>query len=320
MAKESKKNIGKKGKKREKQRAEQSVEIPVQLYYILSLLVCAIAIYTLATLVSYIYSWSSDQNLLVDNIFNPTVQVQNQGGKVGVLYGELLISKLFGIGAFFIPLALFFISYYILKKRWIAVIRDIIVYLFLAILTSLLSSYICSFLPEDNAFGGGLGGSYGYYSNVWLTSMIGPFGAGIVIIASLIILLFVRYKLVSTKLMSWVNGGDEKKSDANIKVNETADGEGKASEILEDDSNLGEDENSKLKDEQEQEDDDIYEEEEDENDDDEREKDDDEDDNEDEDEEEADDDDDEGEEDNSANKNQRLVPLYSTGERPVISL
>ena len=69
------------------------------------ILLALIALYTLATLISYIFTWSKDQSLLSNpELFSPGQRAFNIGGKLGFLWANLLVAKLFGFGAFTLPL------------------------------------------------------------------------------------------------------------------------------------------------------------------------------------------------------------------------
>ena len=142
-----------------------------------------IALFTLVSLVSYIFSWSSDQSLSHNpNFFNQSVKAANGGGKLGFIWSDLLISKWFGLGAFIFPLYFALMSIYCFRLKRLNVLRITILALSGAIILSLFFSYIFSFKPLDTWLGNGAGGSYGYYVTAWLSSMLGSIGSGLLII------------------------------------------------------------------------------------------------------------------------------------------
>jgi len=70
-----------------------------------------------------------------------------------------------------------------------------------AIILSVFFSYVFGFTKFDTWFGNGVGGSYGYYVNEWLISMLGPMGAGAVVL----ILLMLWLVILNYKIVLWFN-------------------------------------------------------------------------------------------------------------------
>ena len=74
-----------------------------------------LTIFTLVSLISFLFTWDSDQSLLTHpDMMDSVVSADNGGGKIGFLWANFLISKLFGLGAFVIP---FFLFFFLLFKR-----------------------------------------------------------------------------------------------------------------------------------------------------------------------------------------------------------
>ncbi|MBQ7900619.1 MAG: hypothetical protein IJ365_01470, partial [Clostridia bacterium] len=90
-------------KNREKELAKAEVAVPGRkesLYLLCGLASLALAFYTLVSLLSYLFTWADDQSLFADNgLLGTVMQVENGGGKVGLVWANFLISKLFGLGA-----------------------------------------------------------------------------------------------------------------------------------------------------------------------------------------------------------------------------
>ena len=71
---------------------------------VLGVLCGLLTLYTLVALISYVFTWTSDQSLSYDSqMFSMGSAAENAGGKIGYLWANLLISKWFGLGAFAIP-------------------------------------------------------------------------------------------------------------------------------------------------------------------------------------------------------------------------
>ncbi|MFA6334596.1 MAG: DNA translocase FtsK 4TM domain-containing protein [Bacteroidales bacterium] len=158
----------------------------------------ALSIYTFVALTSYLFTWAEDQSLLSrSDVWSNFVPVENGGGKIGFFWANLLLSELFGLGAFIIPFFFLGIAIYSLKIRRVKLLRLFFLSVFGAIIISVFFSYIFSFTKVDTWFGNGVGGSYGYYVNEWLISMLGTTGAGAVVVVILILwLVILNYKVV----------------------------------------------------------------------------------------------------------------------------
>ncbi|MFA5325141.1 MAG: DNA translocase FtsK 4TM domain-containing protein [Bacteroidales bacterium] len=156
-----------------------------------------LCVFTVISLISYVFTWAKDQSLISNpNVIQNSFEAHNSGGKVGFLWADFLISKLFGIGAFIIPVFLGAVSVYCLRIKKVNLIRFFFIILSGAIVFSVLFSYIFSFTSLDSMFGKGAGGSYGYFVNQWLCAMLGNVGAGGV----LLLVLFIWFTLLSKKV------------------------------------------------------------------------------------------------------------------------
>lgn len=184
-------------------------------------LVCGAAfalltLFTLFSLVTYLFTWTNDQSLLHNSDFMSNgVSAENGGGKIGFLWSNLLISKLFGLGAFVIPFFFGGVSIYCFKKKNINLIRLFFLSLMGCIVLSMTFSFIFSLFGKVAVFGQGAGGSYGHYINEWLCSMLGDFGAGGIIFLLLLIWVVLLNDKVVDKIMALIDKiapkGEEKK-------------------------------------------------------------------------------------------------------------
>jgi S-DNA-T family DNA segregation ATPase FtsK/SpoIIIE len=168
---------------------------------ITGLFFAALSVYTLVALLSYLFTWAEDQSLLTrPDAWNAIVPVENGAGKLGFFWSNLLLSKLFGLGAFIIPFFFAAVAIYSLKIKRIRLLRIFFLTLYGAIILSLLFSFIFSFTKFDDWFGNGVGGSYGYYVNEWLVGMTGPVGAG-----ALISVVFITWLiLLNYNVVLWI--------------------------------------------------------------------------------------------------------------------
>ena len=169
---------------------------------ITGLFFAALSVYTLIALLSYLFTWAADQSLLSNpEIWSTIVPVENGAGKIGFFWSNLLISKLFGLGAFVFPFLFGAVAVYALKIRKIDIVKLLILALYGAIAISLLFSFVLGFTRFNEWFGSGAGGSYGYFVNKWLIGMLGAFGAG----AAIVIFFVLWTTLISRKVVIWLN-------------------------------------------------------------------------------------------------------------------
>lgn len=160
------------------------------------------SLYTFVALFSYLFTWSDDQSLLTNpSLWSNSVDAENQAGKLGFVWANLLLSDLFGIGAFIIPFFFGGLSVYALKIRKIRIVKFLLLSIYGCIIVSIAFAYIFAFTPFNDLFGNGVGGSYGYFVNEWLFSMLGAAGAGSVIIIALVL----WFVLMSYSVVTWFN-------------------------------------------------------------------------------------------------------------------
>ena len=166
--------------------------------FVLGLVFALLAVFTLVSIVSYLFTWSEDQSLLSDDgIYSNAVTAENTGGKAGFLFANLLVSRWFGLGAFVIPFFFAGVSVYCFKKEKVRLLRLFFLSLMGCIVLSALFSYIFSFTSAKSMFGDGAGGSYGYYVNEWLVSMTGAFGTACIILVFLVLwVMLLNHKIV----------------------------------------------------------------------------------------------------------------------------
>lgn len=161
---------------------------------------CSIlTLYTAVALLSYIFTWTSDQSLVFNpKMFSLDAAAENAGGKIGFLWARLLISKWFGFGAFAIPLFMGALSVYCLHIRKVNLLRMFLLCASGAVLFSLLLAYILSFTAFDTMLGGG---ACGYYANRWICDKIGRTGTAGLLLAGL----FLYACLLTPKVAFWLD-------------------------------------------------------------------------------------------------------------------
>ena len=118
---------------------------------------------------------------------------------MGYQWADFLFAKLFGVGAFFVPVFLGLLAVACFRIRKVRLFRAFVLSMFGCIIFSVIAAFISSFFKGQSLFSTGVGGSYGNLSNEWLTSMLGPLGAG----AVLLFLLFLWLIMLTRKVALW---------------------------------------------------------------------------------------------------------------------
>ena len=188
--------------KEDKQKAKAETVVPKKwdaVNLVCGLVSLAVAVFTLVSLVTYMFTWADDQSLFMNKeMFDPAVEQENGGGKLGLVWANFLVSRMFGIGAFIIPFFFFAIALHCLKFKKIKLLRFSLLSLTGCVLLSLVASFIFSFAKSDDWFGGG------YFAISWLKNMIGGFGTGSIVgILFVVWLIFVNGKII-TSFFNWV--------------------------------------------------------------------------------------------------------------------
>ncbi len=151
------------------------------------------SVFLLLALSAYLFTWKIDQDKLNHTwneiLFNPEIQVENWLGKLGALVSHQLIYAGFGISAFLIPFLIFIVGFRILFKTSLLPLSKSLRYsIFSMLWLSIAFGYIFSKVAI-------LGGSFGYETNIWISSVIGNIGVGLVLFLSLLIFLVFNFNI-----------------------------------------------------------------------------------------------------------------------------
>lgn len=143
--------------------------------FIAGIFILFFALYLLLALVSYFFTWKSDQSFVWQAVFSSSkISVENWTGKVGAFFSNTLINKGYGIPALGFPVILALIGLRILKFqpfKFRKALQNLIVGIFLA---SVILGF--AFGNANGMLGSGLGGQHGFFISQWLSSFIGSFG------------------------------------------------------------------------------------------------------------------------------------------------
>lgn len=183
-----------------KKRASASGKISDSVRLVTGCFFVLAGIYTLVALGSYLVSWSIDQSLLSEkNILNNLSPVENIGGKAGFLWADLLVGKLFGIGAFIIPFFFIGVAFLCFKIKRIRIVPFFLLSAFGCVIVSVACAFLFGFTPWKHLFSSGAGGAYGHYANQWLVNVLGRTGTGLLILFVLVLWIV----LSSSRFVRW---------------------------------------------------------------------------------------------------------------------
>ena len=179
-------------KRKKKKRARGpllSEESKIAVRVLLGMLLTAVTVVVAGSLLSYIFTWKADYSIKTDpDLWREYVEAQNICGKSGYCIADFLIARLFGIGAYCVPVFLAALTVACFRIRKVRLLRAFLLSLMGCIVVSLAASYICGYF-DVSILATGAGGSYGYFANKFLVATLGPLGAGLV--DALLLLLWI---------------------------------------------------------------------------------------------------------------------------------
>ncbi len=171
---------------------DERLKLAIGIFFVL------LALYLLVALISYLFTWKTDQSFEYSGILSdPNISVENWAGKTGAYFGNLLINRWFGVAAFFIPVLFILIGLKALNIKALSYGKIIFKSLIGMVLISITLGFLAG--PQTTFLGSGPGGGHGYLINLWLSSILGKVGTGI-----LLLFLDFSFILFSFKpVLSW---------------------------------------------------------------------------------------------------------------------
>ena len=165
------------------------------------LTVFVLALFTLISTVSYLFTWEADQSLLSHpDMVDKNVEVSNWGGKIGYRWSSFLVAESFGLGSFAFIFLMGAVAYRLFFwNRRIGLLRTTFITVCGAFLTSLMLSFISSQFGSDTFFGGGLGGHAGAAVIAWMSNLIGAIATALI----LVVLVVAWLILSSSRFADW---------------------------------------------------------------------------------------------------------------------
>ncbi len=141
------------------------------------------AIYIFISIISYFFTWQSDQSKLdisfIQLFTNSNINVENWTGKLGAFISHILIHDWFGVASLSIVLILAIIGLRLLQFKVLPIKKTTLYAVIITIWISVALGYIfhnSAFLP---------GGAHGYFLSKWLNAFAGKIGTAFLLIISL---------------------------------------------------------------------------------------------------------------------------------------
>lgn len=240
--------------------------------FVMGLFFSLVSLLSLISIISFLFTWADDQSLIGDSMITDSF-ARNQVGRLGHRWANLLVSELFGLGAFIVPLFFAGVACICFRKKLrFSFFRMIVLSLSGAVLFSAIFSFVFSFTPAKHIFGEGAGGAYGYYINEEMVGALGYIGTAAILLFLLILWLilfnttfvdkikafmdFLNDKITSGRKSGDVSGDEDSPEGGNKGDSDVQDGQEEGDEDDDDYDDDDEDEEDEEDDDEEDEDDD----------------------------------------------------------------
>lgn len=160
------------------------------------------SIILLASLISYCFNWKEDQGNVVNPawkvLFSQTADVQNSMGRLGAFLSHIFIYNLFGIGAFILPYWVFTLGVNITFAKRLFPTLKISLYIALGLIIIPLTA---QFIYPQTEFS--IGGGMGKMLYLWLSTLIGRLGLGIILFGGYIT--YLAWKFQKSIAKAWIS-------------------------------------------------------------------------------------------------------------------
>ena len=152
-----------------------------------------LSIFCILSFASYLFTWKIDQDKLSESwsniLFNNDIILENWMGKFGGLISHQFIYGGFGVTSFIFAFLFFLLGFRILFKVELLPIKKMLLYsMFTIVWLSVTFGFVFTKQPI-------LGGTFGYEANLWLISIVGKIGVGLVLAFVLLIFLIANFNI-----------------------------------------------------------------------------------------------------------------------------
>ena len=147
--------------------------------WIFGFLLCGFSLYLLISVIYFFFYWNDDQGVIYWQNFwdvNST-QVLNPSGKLGALLANTVIGQWFGFFGIAIPIILGVIAIRIIRAKPMFLQKLVRI----TVIAMILGSISLGLFGAGGLFGSGIGGAQGIFVAEWIVSILGIFGAVILL-------------------------------------------------------------------------------------------------------------------------------------------
>lgn len=192
-----------------------------KLFFIAGLVLSAFALFTSYAVVSYLFTWKADQDFIgAARYFDESMRVANGAGRLGLGWGNFLVSDCFGLASLLLCALLCWTGAKMVLSRRINWVKLSIVALPFTLLLGLLFAWLSMIIGHgtDTVFGGGIGGNADNFIVKALNDLFGP----VITIVFLLVLFVIVCTLLSDKFFNAVHPSGNIEEDSDDSAKETA--------------------------------------------------------------------------------------------------
>ena len=167
---------------------KKQIRLSSGIFFILS------GIYTCVSIISYYFSWSSDQDKLIsaknisEFLFHDTTPVANWGGRLGAAISHIFVFKGAGVASLVVGFAIAGIGLSLIYEN--KIIR-LLLYLRWVSISLLIIAPILSYLFPAASYPYPLGGALGDNAVEYMNGLVGKAGTGMILLSLVLFFLFV---------------------------------------------------------------------------------------------------------------------------------
>ncbi|PCJ25803.1 MAG: cell division protein FtsK [Flavobacteriales bacterium] len=159
---------------------------------------------------SFLLTWEIDQNIINNNWNDPNITVENWLGKLGAYTSHQFIFNGFGVVSLIFVFLSFILGFRILFKSNLLPLGKCFKYsVFSIVWISILLSYLIPSIPI-------LGGSFGFQTNLWLSSIVGNIGIILFLILTFLIFLVLNFNISFNFFPAKTEGLEKENTGADI--------------------------------------------------------------------------------------------------------
>lgn len=168
-----------------KKKKTQEFKLTDNQRWVIGFILLFISCFILIGIVSYFFTWSSDQDLVRAGVLFSD-ETKNLIGPIGAYISHYFVGQWFGLFSVMLPIVLLVISLRIMRFRPPYLKRMIRILLFVMILGSVSLGFL--FGSSGSFYGTGLGGASGIHVAGVLKSIIGGVGTGLLLLTLIVLL------------------------------------------------------------------------------------------------------------------------------------